>query len=150
MAKKKELKSYDPFDALFSLREDFDEMFRNFFTGFTSPTLGKGVFPVMDVTETPEQFIIEAEVPGIQKENLKLSIKKDELVIEGEKKEEDKKEGESFLRIERSYGSFRRSIRLPSEIDQSKVKAKYENGVLKISLPKTEKEKPKEIEVKVE
>jgi len=150
VAKKKELKSYDPFDALFSLREDFDEMFRNFFTGFTSPTLGKGVFPVMDVTETPEQFIIEAEVPGIQKENLKLSIKKDELVIEGEKKEEDKKEGESFLRIERSYGSFRRSIRLPSEIDQSKVKAKYENGVLKISLPKTEKEKPKEIEVKVE
>mgnify|MGYP001121166250 CR=1 FL=1 len=150
MAKKKELKSYDPFDALFSLREDFDEMFRNFFTGFTSPTLGKGVFPVMDVTETPEQFIIEAEVPGIQKENLKLSIKKDELVIEGEKKEENKKEGESFLRIERSYGSFRRSIRLPSEIDQSKVKAKYENGVLKISLPKTEKEKPKEIEVKVE
>lgn len=150
MAKKKELKSYDPFDALFSLREDFDEMFRNFFTGFTSPTLGKGVFPVMDVTETPEQFIIEAEVPGIQKENLKLSIKKDELVIEGEKKEEDKKEGESFLRIERSYGSFRRSIRLPSEIAQSKVKAKYENGVLKISLPKTEKEKPKEIEVKVE
>lgn len=150
MAKKKELKSYDPFDALFSLREDFDEMFRNFFTGFTSPTLGKGVFPVMDVTETPEQFIIEAEVPGIQKENLKLSIKKDELIIEGEKKEEDKKEGESFLRIERSYGSFRRSIRLPSEIDQSKVKAKYENGVLKISLPKTEKEKPKEIEVKVE
>ncbi len=150
MAKKKDLMSYDPFEVMLSFREDFDRMFRDFFTGFTTPTLSRKVFPAIDVCETSDQFVIEAEVPGMSKKEIKLSIKKDELVIEGEKKEEKKKEEESFLRIERSYGSFRRSIRLPSEVDQSNVKAKYENGVLKIFIPKTEKEKPKEIKVKVE
>lgn len=150
MAKKKDIVSYDPFEAMFSFREDLDRMFRDFFTGFTAPTLSRKLFPVMDVRETPEEFVIEAEVPGMNKKEIKLSIKKDELVMEGEKKEEKKEEGESFLRVERSYGSFRRSIRLPSEVDQSRVKAKYENGVLKIYLPKIEKEKSKEIEVKVE
>lgn len=147
---KRDIVSYDPFDALFSLREDFDRMFKDFFTGYTGPALSSRVFPAMDIKETDEDFVIHAEVPGMDKKDINLSIKKDELVIEGDKKEEEKKEGESFLRVERSYGSFRRSVRLPSEIDQSKVKAKYENGVLKIFLPKSEKAKPKEIEIKVE
>ncbi|MCK4321301.1 Hsp20/alpha crystallin family protein [candidate division WOR-3 bacterium] len=150
MAKKRDIVSYDPFEAMYSLREDFDRMFKDFFTGFTSPALSSRLFPVMDIRETDEQFIIDAEVPGMDKKDVKLSIKKDELIIEGEKKEEKKEEGESFIRVERSYGSFRRSVRLPVEVDQSKVKAKYENGVLQIFIPKSEKAKPKEIEIKVE
>ena len=147
---KKEVKSYDPFETLFSMREDLDSIFKDFFTGFNAPASGRRVFPAMDVKETADNYLIEVEVPGMDRDDMKLSIKKDELVLEGEKKEENKEEGESFLRIERSYGSFRRTIRLPSEVDQAGVKANYVNGVLKITLPKTEEEKPKEIEVEVE
>lgn len=147
MAKK--LTEYDPFETLFDLREDFDKMFRNFASGFASPDVSRTMFPLMDIKERKNEILVEAEVPGLDKKDINISLKKDELVIQGEKKEEEKKEGESFLRVERSYGKFRRSIKLPSNIKSEDIKADYNNGVLRIHLPKTEEEKPKEIPIKV-
>lgn len=146
----KRMIQYDPFETMFSLRDDLDRMFRDFFSGYSAPELGRRLFPLMDVKETPDAIIISAEVPGLNKKDIGISVKKGELIIKGEKREEKKKEGESFLRIERSYGSFRRIIKLPSGVDESKVKASYKNGVLNIHLPKTEEEKPKEITITVD
>ncbi|MEA1912818.1 MAG: Hsp20/alpha crystallin family protein [candidate division WOR-3 bacterium] len=150
MDKRKDIISSDPIERLLSLREDFDNMFRDFFTGFGASQMSRKIFPLMDVKEDSKKYIIEVEVPGVEKEDLKLSIKKDKLIIRGEKREEKKKEGESFLRVERSYGGFRRVESLPTEVDKSRVEAKYENGVLRIYLPKIAEEKPKEMEVKVD
>jgi HSP20 family protein len=145
----KDLSGYDPIDRIFNLREDFDDIVRDFFTGFSNISASRGVYPLLDIKEDKEKFIIDIEVPGVDKNDLKISIKKDNLIIQGEKKEEKKKEEESYLRVERSYGNFMRSVNLPAEVNQSKITAQYNNGVLKITLPKIQKEKAKELEVKI-
>jgi HSP20 family protein len=145
----KDLTVYDPIDRIFNLREDFDDIVRDFFTGFSNISIGRGVYPLLDIKEDKEKFIIDIEVPGIDKNDLKISIKKNNLVVQGEKKEEKKKEEESYLRVERSYGNFMRSVNLPAEVDQSQITAQYKNGVLKITLPKIQKEKAKEVEIKI-
>jgi len=76
-------------------------------------------------------------------------MKSNELIIEGEKKEEKKQEGESYLRVEINYGKFRRVVQLGEEIDQSKINAEFKDGILKINLPKSEKAKPKEVAIKI-
>jgi HSP20 family protein len=145
----KDLTGYDPIDRIFNLREDFDDIVRDFFTGFSNISASRGVYPLLDIKEDKEKFIIDIEVPGVDKNDLKISIKKDNLIIQGEKKEEKKKEEESYLRVERSYGNFMRSVNLPAEVNQSNITAQYNNGVLKITLPKIQKEKAKELEVKI-
>ncbi len=145
----KDLSGYDPIDRIFNLREDFDDIVRDFFTGFSNISATRGVYPLLDIKEDKEKFIIDIEVPGVDKNDLKISIKKDNLVVQGEKKEEKKREEESYLRVERSYGNFMRSVNLPVEVNQSKITAQYNNGVLKITLPKTQKENAKEVEVRI-
>lgn len=145
----KDLSSYDPIDRIFNLREDFDDIVRDFFTGFSNISASRGIYPLLDIKEDKEKFIIDMEVPGVDRNDLKISIKKNNLVVQGEKKEEKKKEEESYLRVERSYGNFMRSVNLPAEVNQSKITAQYNNGVLKITLPKTQKKNAKEIEVKI-
>ncbi len=145
----KDIKNYDPLDRIFNLREDFDDIVKDFFAGFSNLNANRGVYPLLDIKEDKVKYTIDVEVPGINKDDLKISIKKDNLVIQGEKKEEKKKEEESYLRVERSYGNFMRSVKLPTEVNQSQIAAKYNNGVLKIILPKIKKEKIKEVEVKI-
>jgi HSP20 family protein len=146
---KKDITRYDPMGRIFNLREDFDGIIKDFFSGFSNVSAARGVYPLLDVREDEEKYTIGIEIPGVEKKDLKISVKKEKLVIQGEKKEEKKREEESYLRVERSYGNFMRSVSLPTEVDQSKITAKYNNGVLKIILPKTEKEKAKEVEVKI-
>jgi HSP20 family protein len=146
---KKNLTKYDPIDRIFGLREDFDDIVKDFLTGFSNISTGRGVYPLLDIKEDKEKYIIDVEVPGIEKKDLKLSIREGNLIISGEKTEEKKKEGESYLRVERIYGNFMRSVNLPEEVDSSKITARYSNGVLKIFLPKIEKEKIKEVEVTI-
>ncbi len=146
---KKDLVNYDPLDRFFDIREDFDNVMRDFLRGFGSSLSSREVFPVADVKEDGDKYTITLEVPGIDKKDLKIKIKENSLLIEGEKKEETKEEGESYLRVERSYGNFRRAFSFSSALDEKKVNAEFKDGVLIITLPKSEKEKPKEIEVKV-
>lgn len=147
--KKKDLVSYDPIDRFFDIREDFDHILKDFFTGFTVPITSRGIYPLMDVKEDRDKYTVTLEAPGIEKEDMNLTMKKNEIIVEGEKKEEKKKEGESYLKVERCYGKFRRAIQLGEEVDQSKISAEFKNGILKITLPKSEKLKPKEFAIKI-
>lgn len=102
--------------------------------------------PRVDIAETDKEFVIKAEIPEVQKEDVKVTVDSGVLTIRGErKKEKDKK----FHRIERYYGSFVRSFTLPDNIDESKIEATFKDGMLNLQIPKTEETKPKAIEVKV-
>jgi HSP20 family protein len=107
-------------------------------------------FPSLDVAETKNDLVVKAEVPGMDAKNIDISISDGVLTIKGEKKEEREEKEADYHLVERSYGAFTRSIRLPAEVHGDKINATYKNGVLKITLPKSEEAKKKEIKIKVE
>jgi len=135
-----------------SLRDEMDRMFNEFF-GTLPERLEttEGVwYPSVDVSETDDDLIVTAELPGIEKDNVKVSVHDNTLTIKGEKKQEKETKNETYHRIERCYGAFQRSITLPTGVDTGKIQATFKNGVLKVKLPKREEAKVKEIPVRVE
>ena len=104
--------------------------------------------PVVDVFEKGDKFVVKAEVPGMKEDDIHVSVEGDMLTIRGEKKTESEIKEEDYYRSEHSYGSFFRSVALPSTIDASKIEAEYENGVLEVTLPKKPEVKPKKVAVK--
>jgi HSP20 family protein len=128
--------------------EDLDSPFQSdsFFRNFNS-----NVFtPSVDVTEDNDNLYVTADVPGVEKKDVKVNVVGDVLTISGEKKTEQRDENKNYYRIERSSGSFSRSFTLPAEIVVDKIAAEYKDGVLTITLPKTEEAKvvEKQIEIK--
>ena len=107
------------------------------------------MLPAVDVVERENDFIVNIELPGVRKEDVKITVHRDTLTVRGEKKFEKEKTGETFRRMERSYGSFQRTFTLPSTVRNDQIEASHENGILHIVLPKAEEAKPKDIEVKV-
>ncbi len=105
--------------------------------------------PSVDISETENEYQIKAEIPDVKKEDVKVTVEDGVLTIQGERKQEKEEKGKKFHRIERSYGSFVRTFSLPDVIEEEKVKAEFKDGVLNLHLPKSEKAKPKAIEVKV-
>jgi HSP20 family protein len=105
--------------------------------------------PLVDIEESEKEYLIKAEVPEIKKEDMKIAVQDDVLSISGERKSEKEDKGKKYHRVERCYGSFVRSFTLPEDADGTKVTAEYKGGVLYLHLPKSEKAKPKAIEVKV-
>lgn len=105
--------------------------------------------PSADVVETEASIVVKAELPGLESSDIDVSITEDTLTIKGEKKREEERTGERFHSVERYYGSFQRSFRLPANIQTDKVEATFERGLLVITLPKTEEAKKKEIKVQV-
>lgn len=105
--------------------------------------------PLVDISEDEKEYVIKAEVPEMKKEEIKITVHDDVLSISGERKYEKEDKGKKYHRVERAYGSFMRSFTLPEDADGSKVNAEYKDGILKVHLPKSEKAKPKAIEVKV-
>jgi HSP20 family protein len=105
--------------------------------------------PFVDITEDDKEYLVKAELPEMKKEEIKINVHEDVLSISGERKYEKEEKGKKYHRVERAYGSFVRSFTLPEDADGSKINADYKDGVLKIHLPKSEKAKPKAIEVKV-
>ena len=105
--------------------------------------------PLVDISEDEKEYVVKAEIPEMNKEDIKLNVHDDVLTISGERKYEKEEKGKKYHRIERAYGSFLRSFTLPEDADGSKVSAEYKDGVLKVHLPKLEKAKPKAIEVKI-
>ena len=110
----------------------------------------KDWWPVMNVVETKDKFTITAELPGLDSKDVKVSLEGGILSIQGEKKEEHEDKEGSYHRLERSYGSFSRSIRLPDNIDPDKIKAKYKDGVLTLTVPKTKESVGRQIEIKAD
>lgn len=105
--------------------------------------------PCIDVAETGEEIVVTAELPGIKQEEVDITIADDTLTIKGKKKEEQEVRKENYHRIERSYGSFQRSISLPTSVQADKAKASYKDGVLYVTIPKVEEAKPKQIKIDV-
>lgn len=111
------------------------------------PVEERGWMPAVDVFEKNDKFIVKAEVPGMKEEDIDVSVVGDTLTIKGERKTETEVKEEDYYRCERSYGSFYRSIPLPSAVDASKIEASYEDGLLEVTLPKKAEVKPKKIAV---
>lgn len=105
--------------------------------------------PLVDISEDDKGYIVKAELPEMKKEEIKINVLDDVLSISGERKYEKEEKGKKYHRVERAYGSFMRSFTLPEDADGSKVSAEYKDGVLNVRLPKSEKARPKSIEVKV-
>jgi HSP20 family protein len=106
--------------------------------------------PRVDISETDNEFVVKAEIPEVKKEDVKVSVDNGVLTIQGERKQEKEEKGKKFHRVERYYGSFVRSFTLPDNVDETKVKATFKDGMLSLQIPKTAETKPKAIEVKVE
>lgn len=143
------LTRYRPFDSVFALPRQLDRWMNE---ALGDLQLGSAEnlrtwFPVTDVSETPDQLILRLEVPGLSRDDIKLSVERNTLTVRGEKRQETVSENESFYRSERSYGSFERSFALPSHVDADQVKASIENGVLTIRFPRREEAKAREIEI---
>lgn len=105
--------------------------------------------PLVDISEDDKEYLVKAELPEVKKEDVKLTVEDNVLSITGERKYEKEEKGKKYHRVERAYGSFMRSFTLPEDADGSKVSAEYKDGVLRVHLPKSERAKPKSIEVKV-
>jgi HSP20 family protein len=105
-------------------------------------------YPAVNIWADEESAIITAEIPGVSKDELDIDVTGDTLTVSGARKSEDLPEGTKYHRQERSYGEFSRSIRLPYTVDVNKVKASFKNGILEVTLPRVEAEKPKKIVVK--
>ena len=106
--------------------------------------------PRVDIVETDKEFIIKAEIPEVNKDDVKVKVDNGVLMISGERKQEKEEKGKTFHRVERFYGSFNRSFTLPETVDQSKIGASFKDGMLNLSLPKTAGAKPKAIDVKIQ
>jgi len=106
--------------------------------------------PQVDIAEGPDEFTIKAEIPEVNKDDVKITIDNGVVTIQGERKQEKEEKDKKFHRIERFYGSFSRSFSLPDNVNASAAKATFKDGVLTLQIPKTAETKPKGIEVKVE
>jgi HSP20 family protein len=144
-------------DSLLDLRSQMNRLFDEFFERpfGISPFFGEAAFvgdfaPRMDVSETDKEITISAELPGLEPEDINITIDRNVLLISGEKHAEKEEKDKRYYRIERSYGSFRRSIPLPSDVDEHEIDATFKRGVLKVKLPKTQaaQEESKRIKIK--
>ena len=136
---------WEPFRELSVMRDQMDRLMGSFFRGDTSQ---KGLMvPELDVSETDDEILVKADLPGVDEKDLSVSLSGTNLLIKGEKKEEKEEKGKHFHRIERSFGSFQRTIALPVAVDSSRIKAEYNKGVLEIHLPKKPEAKPQQIPV---
>jgi HSP20 family protein len=129
--------------------DDWQRQMEDFFgrSLMRMPIAEKGWMPSVDIFEKDDKFVVKAELPGMKEEDIDVSIVGDDLVIRGEKKTESEVKEENYYRQERSYGSFYRSIPLPSTVDASKIEANTEDGVLEVTLPKVAEVKPKKVAV---
>jgi HSP20 family protein len=142
--------AWPAFGRLSSLRDELDRLFESPWTELARTSqLLSGWTPALDVYEDKENFIVKAELPGMKKEDIEVSLHSDSLSISGERKSETKEESADACRAERYFGRFQRTVTLPVPVAADKVKAQYKDGILTITLPKTEEAKPKQIDVSV-
>ncbi len=135
---------------LTDLRRDFERLFDGY-RNPPSPTqsIPQSWSPATDIEETPEAYQVTAELPGVAKEDVQVTLNENRLTIRGEKKQETTQEKQTTHRAERVHGPFSRSFDLPSSVQADKISASYKDGVLRVAVPKAEAAKPKQIEINV-
>jgi HSP20 family protein len=144
------LVQWNPVRDLMRMREEMNRLFGQYFRegeGEEGTWLTRGWAPPVDIHETDEALIVKAELPGFSKDDIHIDLHNNRLTLRGERKHETEVKEEQYHRRERAYGSFQRSFQLPTTIDQDKVTANFQNGILELRLPKIEAAKPKRIAV---
>jgi HSP20 family protein len=142
-----QITGYHPFRDVASLQDEVERAFRQAFgeRGSASPA---GAFsPALDVEETEEGFTLHIELPGVDAENVEVSLEENVLTIAGERRFYDERDADGFRRIERHFGRFHRAVRLPDRVDPDGVSASYRDGLLTITVPKAEEAKPRRIQI---
>lgn len=140
---------------LFSLQREVNRLFDDFFRGFDLRPLRiaeerwGGFSPKMDLEETEKEYRITAELPGVEEKDVEVLLTGNSLSLKGEKREEKEEKGKSFYHVERSYGTFQRTVPLPDGIDLKKIDAEFKNGLLTVKLPKTAEAKTRSKKVPV-
>ena len=144
------VKRWSEDDELFDRRSRMNRVFDDFFERpfslvpfFGDSSIWGDFAPCVDVSETDKEITVSVELPGMQPEDINVTLDRNNLMISGEKHAEKEEKGERYYQLERSYGSFRRTIPLPTEVDQGRVDANFRRGVLKVKLPKTAKAQEK-------
>jgi HSP20 family protein len=142
---------FDPFRGLQTLKDRMDRILEG-----TAPCSlgGDDVFrgawaPAVDIYEGDGELVVEAELPGLEKGDIKVNVEDGVLTLKGERKLSKETKEENYHRVERAYGAFTRSFTLPDTVDAEKISAKHKDGVLRVSLPKKPEAKPKVVDVKV-
>ena len=133
------------------LWREMDTVFDRFFSDMRWPdrAMTSQFVPALDVSENDGEFVVKAELPGIDPKEVDINLTGNLLTIKGEKRHEEEKTEDGFHRVERSYGTFSRSFQLPCEVEEDKIEAHYKNGVLDLRLPKAESAKRKSIKIEV-
>jgi HSP20 family protein len=142
---------FEPVRELNSLQSEMNRLFNSF---FDTPTAGNGTsarrwIPAMDVVESEDHFVLTADLPGLGEDDVNIEVEENVLTVSGERKSEHEDKREGYVRVERSYGSFRRSLTLPEGVDADAVTASFDKGVLEVRIPKPEQRKPRRVEIKV-
>lgn len=145
-----EIMPWKPFREMEPFHREMDRFFNRFFSEFLPSRFEEeGWLPRLDMSETKDSLVIEAELPGMDSKDIEVNLTGDVLTIKGEKKSERKEDGKHYHCTERHSGSFQRAFRLPVSVQGDKVDAGFEKGILTITLPKTEDAKEKEIKINV-
>src|SRR3954453_15580110 len=143
---------WEPVRELSSLQNDMNRLFNTFFD--TTPSGNGGTpprrwIPAMDLVETEDHFVLKADLPGLSEDDVHIDVEDNILTVSGERKAEHEDKREGYVRVERSYGSFRRSLTLPEGVEPAAVSASFERGVLGGPLPKPEERKPRRVAIQV-
>jgi HSP20 family protein len=143
---------WEPVRELSSLQNDMNRLFNTF---FDTPTGGNGGsaprrwMPAMDLVETDDHFVLKADLPGLSEDDVHIDVEDNILTVSGERKAEHEDKREGYVRVERSYGSFRRSLTLPEGVEPEAVSASFDRGVLEVRIPKPEERKPRRVAIQV-
>jgi HSP20 family protein len=144
---------WEPFRDLVSLQERmnriFDDAFRGARGGEEDWALGGSWAPAVDIYEQGHDIVLKAELPGVDPKDVDVRVENNVLTLRGERKLDNEVKRENYHRVERSYGAFTRSFTMPNMVDTEKIKAEYKDGVLRVSLPKKDEAKPKQISINV-
>jgi len=143
---------WDPLRDLEAIQNEMNKMFNSSLVRWGDRDVGllEGAWsPAIDVYDSKDNVMVKADIPGMKKDEIEVSVHGDTLIIKGEKKQEKEVKEKDYVRTERFYGSFNRAISLPAAVDASKVNATYKNGVLELVLPKKEESKPKQLKIDI-
>ena len=140
---------WDPLRDLSIMQDRMNRMFEDAGRGWRGdePSSTTTWSPAVDIYETESEITVHAELPGVDRKDIGLNLEKNVLTLKGERRFEKETKQENYRRIERAYGGFSRSFSIPAIVDEEKIRAEYKDGILKISLPKKEQVKPKQIQI---
>lgn len=138
---------WDPFQDLLSLQDEMNRVFDRAYGQTTRDQATRAWAPALDIAERNDAYLVTVEVPGVNPDDIDVTLENNLLTIQGERHQAQDSADQRFHRIERAYGTFRRSVSLPSTVQADAIQASYDNGLLRLVVPKAEQAKPKKIAI---